>query len=227
MLDVSLIGILITAFGVGMIHAFDADHVLAVASLSSSKNKIAYILKYSIKWALGHGGTLLLCGFIFIVFNIKLDESIARIAEIAIGIILCVAGVHLLWMLKNKKIEVVEHTHNGVEHTHLVEGSKAQLTQGLFKHNHTPVLVGFVHGLAGSAPVIALLPSVMLNNDLSALLYLSLFSIGCLLGMACFGAFLANAQSVLHRVGGKAIIFFRALLGTGAIAFGIYWLLNI
>lgn len=231
MIETSMFGLLSFAFFVGMIHAFDADHVMAVAAISGKKNRFLSILKYSAKWGLGHGGILVLCGMLFLLWGIELGDTLIRVAELSIGIILCVAGGMLLWSLKIKKIDIVEHTHGNVTHTHLVEVEKNvgearahKNKNGLFNHDHTPILVGFVHGLAGSAPVIALLPSLLVENKLTAIFYLLLFSIGCLIGMVSFGACLAKAQSYAYKVSVKVIAIFRGCIGSGAILFGLYWL---
>lgn len=226
MFDAVSIGIFFTAFSVGMLHAFDADHVLAVASLAGAKNKFATIVKFSLKWGMGHGGVLILCGALFLFWGVELNPAIVNLAELGIGVILIIAGSHLLWTLKTKKIQVIEHSHGGHEHTHLVEipNANAEELCARSDHDHSPVLVGFMHGLAGSAPVIALLPSLMLANSFSPLLYLCLFSVGCLLGMVFFGVILAKAQTTVQKISARAITVFRSALGVGAILFGVYWL---
>lgn len=226
MLDSAFFILMATGLGVGMLHAFDADHVLAVASLSGKKKTFLSILKYSFKWGCGHGGILLLCGALFLLWDIQPNETLVRFAELTVGIILCVCGAYLLWSLRSKRIQLVEHQHGDVTHTHLVQTAQDSGAKKIIKHEHTPVLVGFIHGLAGSAPVIALLPSLMMGNSAVAFLYLMLFSVGCLVGMTAFGMVLAKGQSTLYKVSMKAVQWFRGVLGSVSLLFGVYWLVQ-
>jgi len=215
-----------TGLGVGMLHAFDADHVLAVASLSGKKKTFLSILKYSLKWGFGHGGILLLCGALFLLWGVEPSETLVRFAELTVGIILCVCGLYLLWSLKSNNLQIIEHQHGDVTHTHLVQTPKGKSYNVIFKHEHAPVLVGFIHGLAGSAPVIALLPSLMMGNSAVAFLYLLLFSLGCLAGMTAFGLVLAQGQSQIHRMSMRTVKCFRGVLGSVSLIFGTYWLVQ-
>lgn len=233
MSDASLFSLLLLAFSVGMVHALDADHVMAVATLSGNKNKLLGILKYSAKWGLGHGGVLIFAGLMFLLWGVQFSASTIQVAETSVGILLCGLGLALLWSIKRNNLRLVRHSHSDMTHTHLVflaDPAVADASHNkrilFLKHDHAPVVVGFIHGLAGSAPIVAILPSLMLKNHLFAFCYLLLFSFGCLIGMVCFGFLFAKTQFYISQMGQKIVIIFRGLLASASVVIGCYWLIH-
>jgi ABC-type nickel/cobalt efflux system permease component RcnA len=91
-------------------------------------------------------------------------------------------------------------------------------------HQHAAVLVGLVHGTAGSAPLLGLLPLAKLGSPLLGLGYLAMFSLGVLLTMTVFGGLFAGLLSRIAHWGDRAIRGLRALIGGGAITLGLVWL---
>lgn len=213
----ALPAILGLSFVLGLVHAFDADHIVAVSSLATRKKGWKSGVFYACKWALGHGGILLLVAIAAFYFHVQLPEFIPHSAEKLVGVILIVAGLSLFWSLRSQRIDLRIHRHGDVVHAHLAQ--RENPTQ----HDHTPVLVGIVHGLAGSAPALALIPATLYQPVL-ALGYVLIFSMGVLAGMLTFGLLLSHGQRFLSQRSPTLLNGGRALLGVGATALGVLWL---
>jgi cytochrome c biogenesis protein CcdA len=95
------------------------------------------------------------------------------------------------------------------------------------QHPHAAVLVGVLHGTAGSAPLLALVPLAGLGNSpWLGMAYLALFSFGVLLAMVFFGGLLGGTFAWISRWGTQALRLTRAGVAISAIAFGLHLLLN-
>lgn len=210
-------GVLLTSgIGLGLLHAFDADHVMAVTGLAQRRRPVEVVMLCA-RWALGHGLTLLLLTLGLVVFGWQLDPQASRWAERIIGLLLIGVGGLLLYGVARPRIRIETHIHGGVVHTHLVAGAG-------HTRNHLPVLVGVVHGVAGSAPVLAVVPALSQGQLLPALLYVLLFSLGVMTSMLVFGISLGASQRWLQRTGPVYMRWGRGLLGTLSMGFGGYWL---
>ena len=225
-MDISVLySMLSLGFGLGLLHALDADHVMAVSTMSARDQSGGKrpgpreVLGFCAKWAIGHGGVLLLLALALMVFGLQLPESVGWVAEKLVGVILVALGLWLLWNIYSQRIHLHAHTHDGVSHVHLSHEKSAE-------HTHQPVLIGITHGLAGSAPVLALIPALETsgNNIWFGMSYIVLFSLGVLIAMMVFGVFFGQLQNWLVGMGQKIYQVCRGLMGVTAIAFGSYWL---
>jgi sulfite exporter TauE/SafE len=214
-------------FSLGLVHALDADHVMAVSALSNRKNvSVLKTVSYCLKWAAGHGAVLLLVGLLFFGLGFELPASLLSIAEASIGVLLVVIGVFCLGRIRKQKLKLHVHQHGDVTHTHWLvqDDSKTKNHEA-----HTPTMVGMLHGLAGSAPALALIPFVSQGASSSeqlgvAVIYLIVFSIGVLLAMALFGLGLGAVQQKLRRFNIRFFQWSQYLIAVGAILLGGFWL---
>lgn len=191
MIDLSIIALLSTGLGLGLLHAFDADHIMAVSTLSSKRPSMKQSMKFCVQWAAGHGGVLVALGLLIFALGVHVPEGLSLWAERAVGFMLIGLGAWLLYNLWNQTVRIHVHQHGDMTHAHLAK-------DGSNKHNHTPVLVGITHGLAGSAPVLALIPAVSQGRVDVAIGYILLFSVGVMLSMFVFGASLGSLQTWLQ-----------------------------
>ena len=205
-----------------MLHALDADHIMAVTSLVTSGSKrinsasTRRTLAFSASWAAGHGTILVSVAALLAFLNYELPPMVARIAEISIGILLVVLGIWILRDIATRKLKLTAHRQDDIAHVHLVENGKQQ-------HNHKPVLVGMVHGLAGSAPVLALIPVSGAMTPWHGIGYIVLFSLGVLTSMLLFGLFFGRFQRWIAGLGERAFDWHRSILATISIGFGLFW----
>ena len=192
MIDLPIIALLSTGLGLGLLHAFDADHIMAVSTLSSKRPSIKQSMKFCVQWAAGHGGVLVALGLLIFALGVQVPESLSVWAERAVGFMLIGLGGWLLLSLWRQSVKMHVHQHGDITHVHLANDKSN-------KHNHTPVLVGITHGLAGSAPVLALIPAVSQGRLDVAMGYIVLFSLGVMLSMFLFGASLGGLQTWLQN----------------------------
>lgn len=218
---ISLSAMLGTGLSLGLLHAFDADHVMAVTTLSTRKPSFKRTLAFSLQWALGHGGVLLLCGVLLFGLGIQLPDTLVHYAELSVGVLLIGIGALCLWQCHHQKLKLVEHQHGDIRHTHwcIDAGEHKQ------KNEHTPTFVGMLHGLAGSAPALAIVPMMTQYQLMNAMGYLLVFSMGVLISMVLFGLGLGIFQKKLLAFNGRIFQASRYLVAIASIGLGGFWLL--
>lgn len=182
-----LLGVLL-----GLRHATDADHVVAVTTIVARERSLARAAKVGVLWGLGHTLTLLLLGGAIIAFRIVIPPRLGLGLEFGVALMLVGLGFS---SIRQRNAETVP-----------------KLSR--------PLLVGIVHGLAGSAAV-ALLVLATIRTPLAAAMYLLMFGLGTVLGMMIVTALLAlpaiyaGERVVRMRVG------VRLAAGALSIAFGL------
>ena len=222
MIDSSTILVLVTGLSLGLLHAFDADHIMAVSSLSKRKFSAKQLAMFCGRWAIGHGATVCILSLLLILFGWQLGETASIWAERLIGVMLLCVGVLLVFRFFKSKPKLMiktHHHHDGTQHTHLVKNGKHH-------ENHLPILVGIVHGIAGSAPLLALLPSLIDKAPAFGVAYVLIFSLGVLLSMLGFGLALGYIQNILQQRSEAVFSYTKALIGLGASVLGSYWILG-
>jgi high-affinity nickel-transport protein len=162
----ALLSVLLLGFLLGMRHATDPDHVVAVTTIVSQQRSLGRAARTGVLWGIGHTATILLAGGVIILLKVQIDAIPPRVGlslEFAVAVMLIVLG--LLALAGNER---------------RVADSTAR-----------PITVGFVHGLAGSAAVVTL-PSVALIPDpMWAVGYLAVFGLGTIAGMMLVTASIA------------------------------------
>jgi cytochrome c biogenesis protein CcdA len=220
-----VVSILATGFLIGMNHAMEADHVAAVSSLVSRKKGVGNIARHGAFWGLGHALMLTLIGGTAILMQTSLSDQVAAGLEFAVGVMLVGLGIHVLWRLHQDRVHFHAHAHHGGNvHIHAHSHRDDPLPHEASHHTHKhpeglpwrTLLVGIMHGMAGSAALIVL-TAATLHSPLLGLVYIVVFGIGSVLGMALLSLVIAlpityAARSVawLHRgiqvvIGGATI----------------------
>ena len=159
----------------GFTHAFEADHLLAVGSIVSSRNNVRMSLRDGIFWGLGHASTILFIGLIMIILKVSVPGKYFHYFEATVGCMLIVLAVYrLIKFYQNKKISSAK------PHYHLQIANSDEQPQC---HSHSLAYgVGLVHGLAGSGALVAIVMSQM-KGPADGLTYLLLFATACIGGM--------------------------------------------
>ena len=237
-----LLPILFLGFGLGAMHALDADHVMALLVLNNQKTRLRRIASCSAYWAIGHGGVLLFCGVLLFVFGVLIPEPLQWLAEFSVGLMLLGLGLACLWQLRKATLKI--HTHGDIQHIHwhtdghdqettpltssLTKPLMTQKTPAFTYHSlqekHKPLMVGMLHGLAGSAPVLALIPALNQGHMLLAVIYLLLFSVGMMLSMMIVGIGFAYFQQYLHTQFQSTLQWSRYILALLSIGLGAFWM---
>ena len=203
----SILSLLVLGFFLGMRHATDADHVIAISTIVSRQRSLFGAAMIGALWGLGHTLTVTLVGGAIILFTVTIPPRIGLAMEFAVGVMLILLGFLSLtgmnrWIRDNvvpgSSIHGHTHAHGDYAHSHLhghEAGShgheenqtpQAWLDRKLgglgFYQVARPLVVGVVHGLAGSAAV-ALLVLPAIRDPLWGVLYLFLFGVGTVAGM--------------------------------------------
>lgn len=167
----------------GFIHAFEADHLLAVSNIVSQRDNVKLSLKDGIFWGLGHTSTIFFVGVLMIVFKAGISDQYFRYFESLVGVMLIALAIYrMVIFFRTKKVVIHAHPHQhaGEQHKHLhVHVGNKQVHQ----HKHSLAYgVGLVHGLAGSGALILIAMSQM-KSPADGLIYLIIFGAGCIVGM--------------------------------------------
>lgn len=212
--------------GGGLLHALDADHILAVSTVAvggdASRRKI---LATALNWALGHGLSLALVSLTVLGFGLAIPEALSSTAELLVGVILVAVGLSLLWAFGRGEVRFSVHRHENLPshaHLHGVDHSPKSGRRGL--GDHKPMLIGIVHGVAGSAPLIALLPLVIQSQFMLAGVYILLFTLCVALAMCLFGGLLGVVVSRLQVRFKHSLAILQGLLAVQSIALGGLWI---
>lgn len=206
MVDIDVLSAVFLGIMVGIFHAFDADHIVAMATLVNQKSKKKQVLKYAMKWGGGHGGILLVLGCLLAFVGLELPEWFVHYSEMMVGVLLVYLGVRLWFFIK-------KYTPNKIS-------EKSTIANEPKKHDHMPLLIGMLHGVAGSASVLALLPNMA---ESQFILHIALFSLGCLFGMFGFGLALGAFQVYVQAFKGGIAQYFARAMSIVSISLGTYW----
>ncbi len=200
-----MFGILGLGFLLGMQHALEADHIAAVSSIAARRSEIGDIVKHGLTWGLGHTLTLFAFAGAAIVLGHALPEHFARPIETAVGIMLVGLGGHVLWRLWRDRVHFHQHGHgDGTVHIHAHSHGGETIPHIGAAHAHAhgfrwrPLLVGLMHGMAGSAALLVLTVSQAPSSAV-ALVYVALFGIGSMVGMGALSTVIAVPLAVSAR----------------------------
>lgn len=217
----TLVSVLLLGFFLGMRHATDADHVIAVTAIVSRQRSLRGAAWTGALWGLGHTVTILVVGGAIVVFGLVIPPRVGLGMEFSVAIMLVVLGVLTVTGVTRRLQEVPgsghhagghedrhahPHVHGDYVHTH-VHGHapgghghheeatpQARLDEALGRFGAyqllRPVVVGIIHGLAGSAAV-ALLVLAAIRDPWWATAYLLVFGTGTIAGMVLITAAVA------------------------------------
>ncbi len=192
----TLASVLLFGFLIGLRHALEADHVAAVATLATRHATLREALSQGAAWGLGHTLTLGLLGGIVLLMGKALPEKYAVGLEFAVGVMLVLLGADVLRRLLRERVHFHQHRHeDGATHFHAHSHASSPAHAG---HPHASprrwplraLCVGMVHGMAGSAALV-LLALERVSSVAAGLLYIVLFGVGSMVGMALLSLVIA------------------------------------
>ena len=179
---------LVIAFVLGLRHASDPDHLVAVTSLVAAEDgSVRSAARLGTHWGLGHSLALVALGVPLIVFKSAVPGWLERGAETAIGLVILLLAGRVLWKWIHGDYRVDRHPHDDrpARHTHLRKGADPEHGH---RHVRTPRQafgLGLLHGLAGTGAVVVLLIAA-LPGKLAALAALAVFAPMSIVSMALF-----------------------------------------
>jgi len=223
----------ILGFIVGLGHAFEPDHMAAVSTLISDKSTRRDIISHGMIWGLGHTLVLLIVGGAALVLKTTLSAQFAIGLEMLVGVMLIGLGAHVIYRLRRDRVHFHRHSHqDGVQHIHIHSHQHETTPHTPAKHRHAhpdrsalrTLMVGVMHGLAGSAAII-LTTAATLNSTPLGLMYIAVFGVGSMIGMACV-TLLMSLVLIPARALTWANNGLHYFIGTATISVGFYVLVT-
>ena len=212
----------------GMRHALEADHLAAVASMSTQGGGLRGGIIRGGAWGLGHTFTLLVFGGIGLALGAAIPARLANVLEAAVGVMLIVLGIDVFRRVRRCVIHIHVHRHGDeVAHVHAHRHADDEPHPVVHHHPHPawlplrPFLVGMVHGMAGSAALL-LLTIQTVASPWIGLGYVGLFGLGSLLGMAALSAVITLPMQASPRVFSRAATSLNVLVGVVTVAVGVW-----
>ena len=187
----SFVGIVLLGLFLGMRHSTDPDHVVAVSTIVSRERSVGQGALLGVLWGIGHTLTIFLVGSAIILFGLVIPPRVGLSMEFTVALMLILLGVlnltgALRWLNERftpaKSVEATEAAVAGAL-GHRAERSFDRMMSRYGPYQvFRPLVIGLVHGLAGSAAV-ALLVLSTIRSPLWAIAYLLVFGAGTIVGM--------------------------------------------
>lgn len=225
-MDASVWAALTLGFSLGLRHALDPDHLVAVTTIVSEHKSLARSSLVGTFWGLGHTASLLVIGLVVILLKSSIPDSIALWMEMSVAMMLIVLGANVMWRVARErgfKIHTHEHEHDDQpthEHVHFHSHSDHDHRHRIFRLGRRPFLVGMVHGVAGSAAltlgVLTTIPSITLG-----LVYIVVFGLGSVGGMLLMSALIGAPFAMTARRFSKINGGIRLAAGLLSVMFGL------
>ena len=242
---IALLTILAVGFFLGIRHATDPDHVIAVSTIVSRERSIGAAMLIGAFWGLGHTLTILGVGSTIVLFNLVIPPRLGLSMELCVGLMLILLGVLNLSGFRRflagdagaarghshphshgDYVHTHPHQHQPERHPHSPEQTPLARLDRIFGSLRPyqavrPFVIGIVHGLAGSA-AIALLVLATIRNSRWAIAYLLIFGIGTMAGMmlitVAIGSSVTYTQTRFQRFGATL----ATAAGVLSLGFGLF-----
>lgn len=213
-------------FLIGLRHALEADHVAAVAVLTTRARSLSEAIPVGVMWGVGHTLTLFVIGGLVMASGDVIPVDVAGWLEAVVGVMLIVLGGDVIRRMIRDRVHFHSHTHAGNEAHFHAHSHRDQ--PGQHHHQHVrglslrALLVGMVHGMAGSAALV-LLTAGTVGGPETDLVYIALFGIGSVVGMGALTAVIAvplryTARSMTWAYGSLSAVMGLFSVGLGILA---------
>lgn len=223
----STVAVLVFGFLLGLKHAVEADHLAAVSTIVSERKNIWVSSLVGGLWGLGHTISLLVAGVAVILFHFEIGERTEQALEFVVGLMLIALGLNALRKLaRGGHVHLHAHRHGGREHVHphLHDGTHEQEdphTHHGLRLGPRPLVVGMIHGLAGSAALTLLVLSTI-PSPLVGICYLLIFGIGSAGGMMLMSALFGLPAYLTAKRFTRANLAVRGLAGLFSLCLGVF-----
>lgn len=226
---------LLTVLAVGLVfglkHATEVDHVVAVSTIVSQQRNVWRSTLVGAMWGAGHTASLLITGVIVLSSRIAIPERVSNWLEFGVALMIIGLGAIALWrsLLNRNDIHVHEHSHDGVSHVHVHFHESGTRHEKARPHNHAlsavglkPVLIGAVHGLAGSG-ALTLLVLTQIQSAWIGFFYLAIFGVGSVLGMILMSGLIGLPFALTAKNVGRVHRHLQTTAAGLSIVFGLWY----
>lgn len=204
-------------FLLGVKHAFEADHILAVTTLVSEYKNVYKAALIGTFWGIGHTTTLLLIGLFVLLYKVSIPPDLSVLFESLVGLMLIVLGTRAIFN-SSDVLHAHRHSHHDEQHAHI----HIHLSGQQKSHQHTrSFFVGALHGVAGSGTLMILILAT-LRSITSGIFYILLFGIGSIVGMTLMSAAVGIPFMLVNQNFTRLTSFIKIFAGILSILFGGY-----
>lgn len=213
-------------FLLGLKHATEADHLAAVSTIVSERKSIWSSAFVGGLWGLGHTISLFIAGVFVLLLNFQISEQAERILEFCVGIMLVLLGLNVLRkILQGGKVHFHTHEHGSRAHVHphihSHENADEPVTHHGFKFSPRSVIIGMIHGLAGSAALmLIIIPTI--ESRVVGLLYIIIFGIGSIGGMMLMSFLVGLPFHLTAKNFNRVNYILQSIAGFISVGLGLY-----
>jgi ABC-type nickel/cobalt efflux system permease component RcnA len=229
----SLVAILGLGLVFGLKHATEVDHVVAISTIVSRHRNVFRSAFVGALWGAGHTVSLLAIAIVVLWFRVAIPERVSGWLEFGVALMIIGLGVSALWrsLRKNAKFHVHQHSHGGISHTHVhfhehetqhKPALPSHHSHGVSRIGWKPVMVGMMHGLAGSGALM-LLVLTQISSAWIGLLYVLTFGLGSIAGMLLMSGLIGLPFALTSRNLTHAHQGLQTLAAILSICFGVWY----
>jgi hypothetical protein len=237
---VSVFSLLAVGFGLGLKHAIEADHLAAVSNIVSARKSLWSASLVGALWGLGHTISLFVAAVAVILFHFEIGERLGRGLELGVALMLIILGCDTLRKLfRGGQVHMHFHRHGGRlhAHPHVHEGEQIHQShdrvQAADQSTHhglaigpRPLIVGMIHGLAGSGAIMLLVLSTI-SSPVVGMSYILVFGIGSIGGMMLMSLLLSLPFHFSAKTFGSVEVTMRGLAGAFSVSLGLFMIYQI
>ncbi|HSS20538.1 MAG TPA: hypothetical protein VLL54_10720 [Pyrinomonadaceae bacterium] len=216
----------------GLKHATEVDHVVAVSAIVSEHRNVFRSALVGALWGAGHTASLVIVGLVVLVFRVTIPVHVAGWLEFGVALMIITLGVVAIFRVlrQRRDVHLHQHTHDGQAHVHVhfheqgtEHGSDAAAhSHAISRLGFKPLLVGMMHGLAGSA-ALTLLVLTQIQSVWLGLLYLALFGVGSTFGMLLMSGLIGLPFALSGRKLTRINYALQTAAGGLSVAFGLWY----
>ena len=229
----NILAVLSIGLVVGLKHATAVDHVVAISTIVSHQKNVFRSAVVGALWGAGHTASLLVISVIVLSLRVAIPERVSGWLEFGVALMIIGLGISALWraLRKNSEVHVHQHSHDGLSHTHVHfhENENKQAPASHSPHSHVvsligwkPVLIGMMHGLAGSG-ALTLLLLTQISSSLLGFLYVGTFGFGTIVGMLLMSGLIGLPFAFTSRELTHVHQGLQTLAAVVSICFGIWY----
>lgn len=218
-------------FVLGLKHAVEADHLAAVSTIVSERRSLLSSSLVGGLWGVGHTISLFVVGLAVILFQFQISAGTAQALEFCVGVMLVALGVNALRKLKRGShlhLHVHQHGEHRHVHPHIHDGAPERdpHTHHGLRLGARPLLIGMMHGLAGSASLMLLALS-NISSPLVELVFIVIFGVGSIGGMMLMSALVSLPIYLTTKRFKRAHLALNGLAGLFSLSFGLFMIYEI
>jgi len=207
--------------GLGARHAFEPDHLAALGVLAAEAPGARRTALLGAVWGIGHSAALLLVGSALAALSMRMPDRLADALELGVSsMLIALGGRAVVRAARSGRLgPAVPHAHGALGHAH--SASRDHVHVGRFVLARRPLLIGMVHGLAGSGALTTLVLAG-LPSSAARLWFMALFGIGSVMGMAAVSGLVGwPLACVLRRPMAARMV--AAAAGVSCALIGVLW----